>query len=405
MSRMSGTRGGTRPGLRSPRAVYAFLAAALLMPLQSCSDSQAPRVEEPASTQMTTTTVSTPSATVSQAPASTTTHPATSAPATSVTSAPGLFTDGPNIVLFGDTADDSIAPGGIVFHEGQGHMFVQVEHEWLTDASIWWYTSEAGDRWEARQIVSTDAELNIPYTERTFSISSATVLDDGTWALWFHTIDHVAVLGVGNIGRLTAPGPEGPWTADPIPALTPGASGAWDSGGVGHPDVIRVGDEYWMYYDGVAADGENRSIGLARSSDGNTWAKHDDPATTALPLAESDPVLTPAAGRWDEAMAYDGNVVSTDDGFAMVYSSAPPRPDGSCCSYQFGVALSGDGVQWEQAPANPMFSLDRRGFIWTGQTELIFAAGSYRLIANLEGGESGVNLWSLEHTGELSPSS
>ena len=56
------------------------------------------------------------------------------------------------------------------------------------------------------------------------------------------------------------------------PILELGAYGAFDENGLGEPAVWQAGGKYWMLYTGRDR-GENRRLGLARSSDGVTWEK------------------------------------------------------------------------------------------------------------------------------------
>ena len=73
-------------------------------------------------------------------------------------------------------------------------------------------------------------------------MSSAIVLDNGTWVLYLHTVTE------GEIGRSTSASPLGPWAVDVEPILVPGPEGAWDQRRLGWPSVIKDGSEYHMYY-------------------------------------------------------------------------------------------------------------------------------------------------------------
>ncbi len=56
------------------------------------------------------------------------------------------------------------------------------------------------------------------------------------------------------------------------PILEPGGAGAFDENGVGEPAVWGSHGFYWMLYTGRDS-GENRRLGLARSTDGVHWRK------------------------------------------------------------------------------------------------------------------------------------
>lgn len=97
-----------------------------------------------------------------------------------------------------------------------------------------------------------------------------------------------------------------------------------------------------MFYTG----GRN-GIGLATSPDGVTWARHDDPATTRAPEAESDPVFTRgASGERDGLGVHQPRVALTPDGYVMLYHA-----NSGATSY--GIAASPDGLTWTRRPDNP----------------------------------------------------
>ncbi|MGO9261332.1 MAG: hypothetical protein ACLQU1_34255 [Bryobacteraceae bacterium] len=78
------------------------------------------------------------------------------------------------------------------------------------------------------------------------------------------------------------------------PILELGGAGAFDENGLGEPAVWEYGGSYWMLYTGRDA-GENRRLGLARSTDGVGWKK--------LPAVFS------GAEAWDSKVMCDPSVV------------------------------------------------------------------------------------------------
>jgi predicted GH43/DUF377 family glycosyl hydrolase len=128
------------------------------------------------------------------------------------------------------------------------------------------------------------------------------------------------------------------------PSGIPGRFDAWQVGGT---DVVRAGDEYWLYFMGASdgatvVNGERRKgfplrIGLARSTDGVHFTKVDGPLGGAV-LANGDP------GSWDEWFVGWARVLPlSGGGWRMYYHAAGPThpPAG-------GVAESADGVEWEK---------------------------------------------------------
>ena len=93
-------------------------------------------------------------------------------------------------------------------------------------------------------------------------------------------------------------------------------------------------------------EGKSR-IGLAFSEDGISWEKYDDPATTAAPYAESDPILEPIE-PWEGRWLGRPEVVLTTDGWVMLYEGGG--------NSQTGLALSQDGLDFERYANNPILT-------------------------------------------------
>jgi predicted GH43/DUF377 family glycosyl hydrolase len=240
-------------------------------------------------------------------------------------------------------------PGAVIFHEGKFHMFRNGYPALPSRAVIGYSTSPDGIHWNydaAEPVFSTD---DVPYADIMIFASSVIVQDDGTWVLYFLIWDTSNIPGA--IGRATAPSPTGLWTADPEPVFLPGEPGSWDASQVTQPSLLpnEAGDGYLMYYTGVDANGVER-IGLATSSDGITWARYNDPATTELLYAQSDPVLEPGTeDEWDVRGAARGRVVRAPEGYAMMY-----RTPISGSGFTYGLAVSMDGIHWTKYANNPI---------------------------------------------------
>jgi predicted GH43/DUF377 family glycosyl hydrolase len=78
------------------------------------------------------------------------------------------------------------------------------------------------------------------------------------------------------------------------PILELGAAGAFDENGLGEPAVWEYGGSYWMLYTGRDS-GENRRMGLARSTDGVLWKKL--------------PEVFGGAEAWDSKVVCDPSVI------------------------------------------------------------------------------------------------
>jgi len=100
------------------------------------------------------------------------------------------------------------------------------------------------------------------------------VVEDGGRQVMF--FEGRAEAGGRSIGRAVSEDAGATWAADDAPVVSAAAAAAaWDSGGVGSPHVLQVGDDGWrMYYQGWSADGGGQKIGIAEAGalDGE-WEK------------------------------------------------------------------------------------------------------------------------------------
>jgi predicted GH43/DUF377 family glycosyl hydrolase len=99
------------------------------------------------------------------------------------------------------------------------------------------------------------------------------------------------------------------------PILELGGPGAFDEMGLGEPAVWTSGGSYWMLYTGRAR-GEQRRIGLAKSTDGIHW--------------ERDPEFPPITGDqpWNSHVMCDPSVEVKPDGIRVWFGGGNvARPD------------------------------------------------------------------------------
>ena len=189
----------------------------------------------------------------------------------------------------------------IVFRDGTYYLFYGTFQSLTQPVSIGYATSQDGDHWtkfDGNPVLSGD--------QNGFDASGVTrpvvfVETDGTWVMYYDGLARVnQVFGTG-IGRATAPSPAGPWTRSESPVLQSGTGHAWDAGFLFPDSVIYTESGYVMYYSA------GFSVGRATSPDGITWTK------------DADPVLKPAVGQWDSAIAWGSSVRLTDHGWEMFY--------------------------------------------------------------------------------------
>lgn len=296
-------------------------------------------------------------------------------------------------------------PGAVVYHEGQFHMFYNGIDGFPRPVGVGYATSPDGYKWtlQTKEPVFSLAQGHIGlYNGPNLFVTSALVEEDGTWVLYYYNIQGGDFEGIQTIGRATAPAPLGPWTPDPEPVLNLGPSGAWDARQVTSPNVLKTENGYVMYYEG---SGQKSMIGMATSSDGVNWVKYDDPATTEALFAESDPILVPEAGAWDSKRTLDPNVVATETGWVMVYTSTGGSKKFNAGPFEFGYATSSDGIQWTKAAENPILSSNNHP-TWNGVylVTLVRQADDWFLYFDIATGNLGTTSISLYiYNGWLGP--
>ncbi len=287
-----------------------------------------------------------------QAPAATSTPQVTATPVRFF----ALYSDKP-IVPKGQpgTWDDRFTdPGAVIYHDGMFYMFRNGFRDFPAESQIGLVTSPDGYTWTKQGDDPIIKTKDVPYAKIAMYASSV-LWEDGCWALFFYTWDSKSYPSSSVIGRTTQC-IEGPaltdWLPDPEPLLKPGAAGDWDEKQVLAPDVLKTDSGYIMYYSGVGASGI-QMIGMATSTDGVTWTKYNDPATTDKPFIDSDPIFQSGEkGAWDASWVHQPRVFQTADGWVMIYRGTSDK-NGSIM--KLGLATSEDGIHWERYAGNPIF--------------------------------------------------
>jgi len=124
------------------------------------------------------------------------------------------------------------------------------------------------------------------------------------------------------------------------PVLEPDSSGTWDDANVAFCDVYFDGTTYYMWYTGN--DGTRSRIGLATSTDGRHWQRYT-----------KNPVLTEGSSGWDSYLVSGSAVTVVNGIFYMVYSGSSTP---GCCDFSLGLAYSSDGINWTRGPTNPILT-------------------------------------------------
>jgi hypothetical protein len=178
------------------------------------------------------------------------------------------------------------------------------------------------------------------------------ILDGGTYKMWYTGTDDPTGETDIQIGYATSP--DGiAWTRQNSgnPVLQKGSVNDWDADSVEHSTVIKDGSLYKMWYVGWnESTTETLGIGYATSTDGITWYKYDDPATTADPYANSDPVFSLGQeGAWHCEWLTSPCVIKEDSIYRMWFLG-----ESNVGKERIGFAYSMDGIHWRQYDGNPI---------------------------------------------------
>ena len=122
----------------------------------------------------------------------------------------------------------------------------------------------------------------------------------------------------------------------------------FDSTQAKYPCILKVGKQWWMWYNGRTDDRFTGSIGLATSEDGLHWNKTNN----------GDPIFEHGApGTFDSTKVDHPAVLHFDGKFHMWYTAGDSRS-----RYTIGYAMSPDGIRWTRAnDARPVLGPGERG--------------------------------------------
>ena len=298
-------------------------------------------------------------------------------PSTVAPAASAVFTFGKQAVvtraLTGHEDAFFVNPGAVIEHDGRLHLFANVFSTWPGHVDMPHLVSDDGASWTLAPGTPPSSD-DIPLADPGADVSTGFVTDDGTWVLIFET---VSAANPWQLGRMTAPAPDGPWTVDPKPILTAGPAGSFDAGGLAWPTVVKTDAGYALYYTGWdRAPRGTGVIGLATSSDGASWRKADAPVLVA-------------DQKWELGSLDRPRVAATPRGIAMVYASGNELT-------RHGIAWSSDGVSWTKAPSGPALTADAYpvdGRSWDGALTYHEGALHFWLEIGSGAGPDGTNVY------------
>jgi hypothetical protein len=178
--------------------------------------------------------------------------------------------------------------------------------------------------------------------------------------------------------KATAPAPTGPWKVEPAPIAQNGDLSDWDTYGLSLMSALHSDSEYVLTY--YSRDG----YGRVASTDGVTWAKYNDPATTENLFANSDPIFGKGEpGAWDSGevlpIVYFG-----ERGWEMFYIGSAAA---SNYFRELGYAASPDGIHWTRFGDNPVLEFGE-DVVNTVPDSVVVVEGTYYLYHSIWYGDT-----------------
>lgn len=176
--------------------------------------------------------------------------------------------------------------------------------------------------------------------------------------------------------------------------VIPVVPGTWKEVQTANPDLLRMRDNYFLYYRGQ----------------GKTHSDDRSAARIGVMTISKDRF---DGKRWDGYSLTTPRIFSEDGVYYMVYAGSNEYRD---YLYNFGVAVSKDLHHWKKYSGNPVFSRGNKGewdegAIWFGTTEKIndtyymwyegYGGGKSRDKEYAEGGCSQIGLARLKCKGNF----
>jgi predicted GH43/DUF377 family glycosyl hydrolase len=127
------------------------------------------------------------------------------------------------------------------------------------------------------------------------------------------------------------------YTGNPV---FPAVAGTWMESQTANPDLLLIGETYFMYFRGQLEGHDRIGLGTIPKDqfDGVTWNILPEPIIDVGP-----------PGSWDEHHALDPATVLVNGRVFLYYSAVSPKSDRAIC-----LATSEDGVHFKKNPDNPI---------------------------------------------------
>ena len=239
-------------------------------------------------------------------------------------------------------AEDS---GGTILYSGGTDILVQGGITTQVNLTLTTVNNGTGNikitvTWGAGQPLFTDYFFNPVFTvlqnpSNPNSVSEAKILyDNGAYKMWYLSGYNSAY---GNIWYAESSDGINWVNKSNGPVLNTDSSGSWDGLTVGGGTIIKDGNIYKMYFNGVNSPYGRSQIGYATSPDGVNWQKYP------YPVLQADSLQKYHLGT--------ESVVKLNGTYYMYYQSSPIDNYNLCV---INLAVSSDGINWTNYAGNPI---------------------------------------------------
>jgi hypothetical protein len=166
------------------------------------------------------------------------------------------------------------------------------------------------------------------------AVSSGKVLyDNGIYKMWYQAIYNN---GIGNVWYAESQDGINWNTVGSGPVLSPGTSGSWDDYSIVPALVMKVNNQYRLYYWGCRSLTDMVNVGLAISTDGINWVKNNSPVIT---------------GNSQYYFVGLTDIVKKDSTYLAYFFYGNSR---TSTNNKIGMAASYDGINWTMYSGNPV---------------------------------------------------
>ncbi len=242
---------------------------------------------------------------------------------------------------------NAVDANGVVVYSGQSDVNVVDGMTTLVNLTLVPVTNGTGNifitvSWGTSQSMFTDYSNNPVFTingnpSNPNAVSEVKMIyDNGIYKMWYLCTYNA---GRGNIWYAESPDGINWMNKSNGPVLDTDSLGSWDSHAIGGGSIIKDGNIYRMYFNGLSENYGQSSAGLAVSFDGINWQKYPYPVLWA-----------------DSSAQYHigtETVLKVNGTYYLYYGASPKN---NYDAFTINLATSTDGINFTKYSGNPIIS-------------------------------------------------